>query len=483
MKGTHRLTARKVSSDDRHVVSKSVPFPEKSDLAPNPVDITRPYLVRSLNCTANKALHLGHLRNIVLGAALADSLEVLGASALRHCILEDTGRFMTEAMAALRDFERSGEPSNQHLKPDHFIGVCYRRYREKNKPAPGRTSRAAATTGYDARGDAADELMSALLRGQEDALILRDRVRLMAMSGQQETLRRIGVSFDYCDYESAEDAGIRGFVGDCIDRGLLHRNTKGELEYTTSTHRKVRLVNRLGLAEESLRLLSFNCRLTDTWTSNHVTIVIAGSEWKNSMTAYAEILSVLSSKSRLDLYRPVFYGMVLLNGKKMASSIGTGLLIDNLIDRLAADKRIGELSEQCGNSNRTDEFAAMITKCFLLSFGRTDTIDFTFEAFNNVDANPGWKIAAAWTAMVGNQAPQSLVPSGECRNLLLDAVACVSFEAVIVRAKEIAARLSEGLASEADKNDFTTLVKALSVVPRRSDFFYHQVPALGVSLT
>ncbi len=482
MKTPSRLTAKKFSSVDSNVTSKSVPFPEESDLAPHPVDITRPYLIRSLNCTANKALHLGHLRNIVLGAALADSLQALGVNVVRHCILEDTGRFMTEAMAALRDFERSGEPVNQQLKSDHFIGVCYRRYREKNKRAQNRTSQAPAATGYEARGDEADELMSALLRGEEEALILQARVRRMATNGQQETLQRIGVSFDYCDYESAEDAGLRAFVSSCIERGLVHRNTKGELEYTTSTRRKVRLVNHLGLAEESLRLLSFNCRLAGTWTSDHMTIVIAGSEWRNSMTAYAEMLSLLDSKNRSDLYRPMFYGMVLLDGKKMASSIGTGLLIDDLIDRLAKDKRITELSAQCGDSNRADEFAVMITKCFLLSFGRTDTIDFTFEAFNNVDVNPGWKIAAGWAAMMGHQVPQSQ-PSEACRSVLLDAAARVSFETVVARTREIAGRISEGLPGEADANDFTTMIRALSVVPRRSDFFYSQAPALGVSIT
>jgi arginyl-tRNA synthetase len=477
-----------------------VPFPEASDLAPRLVNLAKPYLVRSLNCTANKALHLGHLRNTVLGAATAGSLETLGARVLRHCILEDTGRFMTEAMAALRDFERSGEPANQQLKPDHFIGACYRRYREKDTPARKEISRARrwldsdssgkrmsvsakgalATTGYDACGDEADDLMAALVRGEDEALMLRARVRVMALSGQQETLQRIGVVFDYCDYESAEDPGLSDFVASCIARGLLHRNRKGELEYITSKRRKVRLVNHLGFAEESLRLLSFNCRLAKTWTANHMTIIIAGSEWKNSMTAYAEILSLLSIKNSLELYAPTFYGMVLLNGKKMASSIGTGLLVDDLIDKLAEDKRIGTLSAQCGTGDRSDEFAAMITKCFLLSFGRTDTIDFTFEAFNSAEENPGWSIAAAWAAMAGDQTPQSSgTPSAECRKVLLEAVARISFEAVIARAKEIAARVLDGLASEADKKDFTTMVRALSVAPRRSEFVYSRVAALG----
>jgi arginyl-tRNA synthetase len=180
-------------------VKKPAPFPEASDLESRPVDLSKPFVVRSLNCTSNKPLHLGHLRNVVLGAATANSLETLGARVLRHCILEDTSRFMTEAMAAVRDFENSGEPTeNLQLKPDHFIGSCYRRHRQKMTAAAERKNVNAsgddevAATSYEAHSDEADNLMRALMRGEEAALQLRARVREMALAGQQATLRRIG---------------------------------------------------------------------------------------------------------------------------------------------------------------------------------------------------------------------------------------------------------------------------------------------------
>lgn len=519
-------TARAARPARGKSVSKTAAFPEASDLRPRPLDLSKPYVVRSLNCTTNKPLHLGHLRNVVLGAATAGSLEALGARVVRHCVLEDTGRFMTEAMAAVRDFESSGAAAEvTAAKPDHFVGACYRRYREKLAAAGaqkdasgGRASKAhsgkgasgegrsdggdsggggfgkggygkgsagkvaEAATGYEARGDEADDLMRALAHGEEDALRLRARVREMALGGQQATLQRIGVSFDRCDYESAEDPQLAGFLAACSERGLLRRNAKGELEYRTSGGRRLRLVNRIGLAEESARLLSFNHRLAGTRVADHATVIMAGSEWKGSMSAYAELLSRLGVGDIASLYAPTFYGMVMLDGKKMASSTGTGLLIDDLVDKLADDGRVKAFSRQCNGLHEPDEFAAMVTKCFLLSFARTETIDFTLERLNSGEVNPGWTIAAAWADLArrGAASPGGPASPGALR-VIADALSRFSFEAAVRRAKEIAERVVGGAAGDADARDFVALVTALSVVPRRSDFVFSRAASLAAA--
>jgi arginyl-tRNA synthetase len=428
---------------------------------------------------------------MVLGAATADSLETLGARVLRHCILEDTGRFMTEAMAAVRDFEKSGEPTeNLQVKPDHFIGSCYRRYRQKLTVAAQRERKnthpagqdESAATSYEARGDEADNLMRALMRGEEDALQLRARVREMALAGQQATLQRIGVSFDRCDYESAEDPVLDDFIAACSRRDLLQRSKKGELYYAASGGHQLRLINSLGLAEESTRLLSFNKRLSLTGMANNMTIIMAGSEWKRSMMLYAELLSRLGVENISECYNPTFYGMVMLNGKKMASSMGTGLLIDDLVDRMAGDERIGELSRLCGGvGDHTEEFAVTIAKCFLLSFERTNKIDFTFEFLNSPESNPGWPIAAAWAAIARDGSPQpAAAMSSESRRVLLDAVSRISFADAVERTKELAERILDGTSTDEDRSDFTTMTTALSVVPRRSEFYFSNTPSLGL---
>jgi leucyl-tRNA synthetase len=176
----------------------------------------------------------------------------------------------------------------------------------------------------------------------------------------------------------------------------------------------------------------------------------------------------------------MFYGMVMLNGKKMASSTGTGLLVDDLVDQMAADERIVELSRQCyGDADRSDEFAVTIVKCFLLSFGRTNKIDFTFTRLNSPEVNPGWQIAEAWVALARDGSLQPIISaSSEARRILLDALSRVSFEDVIEHTKEIADRILDRKASDADKSDFIKMATALSVIPQRSEFRYSNAPSL-----
>ena len=124
----------------------AVAFPDSVNLAPVELNLSNLHVVRFLNCTTNKPLHLGHYRNIALGAATAGTLESLGARVLRHCLLEDTGRFMTEAMAALR--ESSGWKARESRRPRRgtissglATGFSGNQHREQGNVGAPRTGR------------------------------------------------------------------------------------------------------------------------------------------------------------------------------------------------------------------------------------------------------------------------------------------------------------------------------------------------------
>lgn len=432
------------------------PFPEPADLAPMALHIGAPYVVRYLNCTSNKPLHLGHMRNIVLGEATVASLRALGVHAVGHCVLEDTGRFMSEAMAALRSADAAGEaiPSPGSLT-DQFIGECYARYRAARREASAAgKAPAAASTDYDARNDEADALMRALLRREPEVIALQDRVRALATTGQHATLGRLGTALDYCDFESAEDRVIDAFAGRCDDRALL-TDSEGERAWHSAEGKRLRLVNKAGLFEESARLLSFNARVAETPAAAYRTIVFAGSEWRASMRLYAEFLGAFGVDVA-DRYLPTFYGMVTLNGKKMASSAGTGVLIDDLLDTLVEHARTRDIAAR---STRTpDEIAAAVARIFLLAAHRTESITYSPEAIVT-DANPGWRIAEAWAtlpARAGRCSPES-------QALLAETVAHLSYEKLVDRAHLLSERLIEGDAEPAVAEDFLGLMQALSL--------------------
>lgn len=438
---------------------KRPPFPEPVDLVPMTMGTDAPFVVRYLNCTSNKPLHLGHLRNIVLGEATVASLRAIGAHAVGHCVLEDTGRFMTEAMAALRAAGAAGEAiPSPGATSDHFIGGCYARYRaalaaRNGAAAAGGKAPAAAQTEYAGRNDEADELMRALLRKEEHATKLRNRVRALATAGQHATLVRLGVGLDYCDFESAEDPLIHAFAERCEP---LLTDEKGERGWHSAAGQRLRLVNKAGLYEESARLLSFNARVAERPAAAYRTIVFAGSEWRGSMRLYAEFLSALGVDVA-DKYLPTFYGMVTLNGKKMASSAGTGVLIDDLLDILVAHPRIRRIAENGAWGATSDQIAAAHARIFLLAAPRTEAISYSPDAIV-ADDNAAWRIVEAWASMPEGPGRSS----AGSRAAIADAVARRSYEGLVERARGLADSLIEGPADPA-ADDFRGLTDALSL--------------------
>jgi len=465
------------AADKTQRKARQVPFPTAADLAPRNFDLSRSYIVRSLNSTANKALHLGHLRNVVLGAATAGTLEALGSHVIRHCVIEDTGRFMTEAMVAVENHERFGA-SLLAMKPDHYIGVCYAQYR-RERDASSKSKRIEAGTGYEARNDAADTRMRQLARGEEEARAIWRRVRDMALTGQQATLQRLGVRFDCCDYESAEECMVDAFIADGLGRGIFARKLNGELTYTASNGWELRLVNHIGLPEESTRLLSFIRRLVAGTAAGRINIIMAGSEWKGSMGIYPELIDRLDGGGAIyDLYAQAFYGMVNFNGKKMASSTGSGVLIDDLLDQLAAGASIDELVRSSLVSVSHSGLAAMVLKSFFLSRARAEAIDFDLQRLYDHAANPGWQIAAAWASAGG---ASSSPPSQDASQTLFSGLCQISYEEVLHHLSHLAEAILARAASVAEVNDFRSLVTALCLDPARSDFQFSQAAPLAGS--
>jgi len=398
------------------------------------------YVVRFLNSTLNKALHIGHLRNIALGTAAANSLELLGHRVIRHCVLEDIGRFVAEAMAGLHlvdGWDQDGWAPTE--KPDHFMGQCYARYRQLQGMSE-------ATTSYaDDRGPAED-----LMRRWQEPEVRRlwRKVCTLSLEGQEHTLRRLKVRFDCCDYESAEEPTIEEFRVQGVRKGIFELSSEGELVFRSTASQTLRLANRAGYPEENLRLLSFLTRTYKAWAVNRRNVIMAGSEWAQSMSLYAEILRRLGIDRSHQIYRPMFYGMVTMNGRKMASSSRKTVLIDDLLRSISEARQTEEIVTASNGDMSGDDVAALVAKGYLLSFPRTATIDFSLDHVLSADANPGWTIAH-YLALPGDERARSGIDvttdggQDEAASMIRSAVEKISFEWPLTRAAEMARRAVE----------------------------------------
>ncbi len=163
------------------------------------------YAVQFWDANATKALHVGHLRNLAIGNALAASLEQAGGEVERRSVISDAGRSMGEAMAGII---RSGHHTQSwpegDQKSDHFVGLCYADYVASGGFAEeGIDEREdSLTRELRMQNDAADELLKRVMGGEGEALELWFKTRAWVISGQRKTLARLGVAFDRVFFES-----------------------------------------------------------------------------------------------------------------------------------------------------------------------------------------------------------------------------------------------------------------------------------------
>ncbi|HEX6153534.1 MAG TPA: hypothetical protein VFZ19_08440, partial [Solirubrobacterales bacterium] len=161
------------------------------------------YAVYFWGANTTKALHIGHLRNLAVGAAIAGALKQAGGRVENRSLICDVGRSMGEAMAgvATRAGEDAGPDADE--KSDHFVGFCYADYVTASRNGGGgddgaEDSVARESTQYD---DKADEMMMRVLGGDQKALELWSKTRSWVISGQRKTLARLGIAFDKVIFE------------------------------------------------------------------------------------------------------------------------------------------------------------------------------------------------------------------------------------------------------------------------------------------
>ena len=134
----------------------------------------RQYAVYFWGANTTKALHIGHLRNLAIGNAIAATLTQAGARVENRSLICDVGRSMGEAMAGVvsRGGEQSGVGPASDEKADHFVSNCYASYVKAGRVNGGEDDGAEDSVAREASmyNDKADELMMRVLAGDQSAL-------------------------------------------------------------------------------------------------------------------------------------------------------------------------------------------------------------------------------------------------------------------------------------------------------------------------
>ncbi len=356
---------------------------------------------------ANKALHLGHLRNVALGQALACSLEAAGADVRRRSLVADIGRRMCEAMAGYMESRRGETPESTGVGGDQFVELCSRDFRR----GPGATQ-VEPSAGPNAQEDGshrdtAVNLMDGWLAGAGPERDLAARMRRWVLAGHERTLARLGVVIDHYDFESEEIPRARELIERGLRLGLFEREAAGGVVYRSGRPEFATMVllNESGAPTECARVLAVCHRMIEELDGETAFVEVLGDEWRPAQTVVADLLVRLLLDTDEKSYDWVYYGLVTAEGRKIGSSLGEPVWIDDFLDSVAAGpavralERIGE-----GRVPRADLVDILVRTPFLCA-PMAQPLSFVAERTTVAESGPAWVIAEAWSRAVAVDPP------------------------------------------------------------------------------
>jgi arginyl-tRNA synthetase len=375
------------------------------------------YAVYFWGANTTKALHVGHLRNLALGNAIAAGLRVGGAKVENRSLICDVGRSMGEAMAGVvasgrADDDLAAENGNGE-KSDHFVGLCYSEYVAASRNGTGdgddgaEDSVAREAALYE---DKADELMMRVLSGDQRALELWSKTRAWVISGQRKTLSRLGVPFDKVIFESDFLPEVAELTNLGLREGTLRRREDGMVFYPTEREEleEMPLVRSDGLPTQHMRALAYWSAAPEL--DDYTSLQVCGTEWVSHVTCRRQLLDVLATASSNGHPNPVtngngrggppthdvFHGMVARSNEAVSSSKEGALLIDDLVewaeDRLLADPELGEVRSRHPQPER---IAARVVLAYFLLQTTSKRVEFEPELLFEPERSLGWDIVCA----------------------------------------------------------------------------------------
>jgi tRNA synthetases class I (R) len=335
-----------------------------------------PYIVDFCDPSPTTALHAGYLRNIALGHALAGTLEAAGAHVARQTQIADAGRGMGEAMAGYLREAKEVDPATAGEKSDRFVGRLHALYVHE---------------GHE-DGDLADALLARLVGGDREVRDLWQTVRDWAVSGQNETLARLGVRFERTIFDSQYIPRIEPLVRLALAQGVISGSPQGPLVFETDAEERLRLplISGDGFPTRDLRALTIWRSLMTEMTD--VTLIRLTSEERRDNLD--EILRGLAPGARS-------YPMAVLHAKVVTDrDVGPGaestLLIDDLLDMLVDHSELRALAIDQRPSCAAQDLAAMVLMGMCLDHPLDKPLTITPERVLDSRTNAGWTFARAW---------------------------------------------------------------------------------------
>ena len=297
----------------------------------------RRIMVEFSSPNTNKPLHLGHVRNNLLGASVSDLLKAAGNEVIKVTLVNDRGVHICKSMYAWQQRFNGATPESTGKKGDHLVGDCYVEYAKMEKEDPSVI-------------DKVHEMLVKWEEGDPEVRALWEKMNSWVFAGFDQTYKALGISFDKTYYEHDTYLLGKELVQRGLDKGVFQRDPDGSVwcDLTAdgldrklllrSDGTSVYITQDLGTAEKRFEEYSLD---------SHIYVV--GDE----QNYHFQVLKLILKKLGFDWADQIYhlsYGMVELPEGKMKSREGTVVDADDLIEKMyeeakATSDESGKLAE------------------------------------------------------------------------------------------------------------------------------------------
>ncbi|PLW97304.1 MAG: arginine--tRNA ligase, partial [Marinilabiliales bacterium] len=329
--------------------NKSFGYLDKSKSKPVVVEYSAP--------NTNKPLHLGHIRNNLLGWSVSEIFKASGQDVVKVNLINDRGIHICKSMLAWQKWGGGKTPDSENMKGDKLVGEYYVRFDQELK------AEVASLIKKGIDKEAAENNAPLLLEAkemlkkweQDDPQVkqLWEKMNSWVYDGFEKTYSRMGVDFDKVYYESDTYLLGKELVKEGLEKGVLHQKTDGSVwcDLTDEGLDEKLLLRADGTSVYMTQDLGTAQLRHDDFDPSKLVYVVG-----NEQIYHFDVLKLILKKLGRDWAEHIFhlsYGMVELPHGKMKSREGKVVDADDLMDEMYDTAKL--TSEELG---KFDDFTA-----------------------------------------------------------------------------------------------------------------------------
>lgn len=337
-------------------------FKEKDIFWKSEIGKWKTILIESPGPNTNKPLHLWHVRNMLLGNALAEIMKFAWYDVKKVDIINDRWIHICKSMLAYQRFWQWKTPESENKKSDHFVGDYYVEYSKQLKDHP----------------EMEEEIKEMLLKWEdwdEEVRKLRTKMNKRAIDGIQQTYQRYGCHIDKAYYESEHYLSGKDIVLKWLKDGIFSKDDKWNIVFKYE-NKKWKEMTKVVLRADWTSVYATQ----DIWLAKKrfndfqmkKMVYVVANEQEDHFSALFKILETLKYPFAKNCYH-MSYGMISLPSGKMKSREWTVVDADNLIDEMVEKALIlleqrGESGSKNGKEGKAEAIAMWAIKFFILKY-------------------------------------------------------------------------------------------------------------------